>query len=312
MGTVYVAWHGLLQRKTALKLVKRSELSAKTEALFAHEARLTSELSHPNTVALYDYGQTPDGIFYYAMEFVDGITLKDLVRIEGPLPAGRVLFLLRQVTSSLAQAHARGLVHRDIKPSNVMVCYREGHPDCVKVLDFGLAIRLGDEAQAEGEDQEVAGTPEFMAPETAWNHEVGPASDVYGVGVLGYFLLTAMLPYSGTGSGTIPRLDRAAPLLPPSLRTTHEVPSDLERVLLACLERDPRRRCPDAGALLDALEACGEGRSWSRQQARAWWTKWERGGRSAHRSTGESRSTTITHPETKPLPLVARKVSFGG
>ena len=142
MGMVLAARHEGLGRRTAIKLIKRSSRDPASEARFDREARLTSELVHPNTVALYEYGRTDDGVRYLAMELVEGLTLSELLRREGPLPSGRVVTILRQVAASLAHAHTKGLVHRDIKPSNVMLCHREGHPDCVKVVDFGLAKRV--------------------------------------------------------------------------------------------------------------------------------------------------------------------------
>ena len=140
MGKVYRASHAMLRRPTAVKLLEAREPGALER--FEREVQLTSQLSHPNTIAIYDYGRTPEGVFYYAMEYLEGIDLADLIKIEGPLPPARVVHILRQVCGSLAEAHAQGLVHRDIKPSNIMLTIRGGEPDVVKVLDFGLVKRV--------------------------------------------------------------------------------------------------------------------------------------------------------------------------
>lgn len=300
MGTVYEARHALLKRRTALKLIKTSHLDLSTEARFEREAQLTSELSHPNTVSLYDYGQTTDGIYYYAMEYVDGVTLHELVRRGGPLPAGRALDLLRQVAASLAQAHSKGLIHRDIKPSNVMVCYREGHPDCVKVLDFGLAKRLDPTEDLRSDDGNlVIGTPEFMAPEAAYETEsVGAACDVYAVGVLGYFLLTGSVPFSGRSARAIACAHLTQPLLPPSLRSEREVPADIEQVLAVCLTKAAEGRYSDGRALLRALEACHDDASWSTGRAEQWWRAWDR--RAARRSRASEGAPREAAPAATP------------
>ncbi|MCA9592111.1 MAG: serine/threonine protein kinase [Myxococcales bacterium] len=265
MGTVYEAYHALLSRRTALKLVRASEHD---EQQLRREAELTSQLSHPNTVALYDYGQTSDGIFYYVMELVDGVTLRELVDQHGPLPAGRVLSLLTQVSASLAQAHSRGLVHRDIKPTNVMVCRVEGYPDCVKVLDFGLALQVHGTADA----ARAAGTPEYMAPEASYHPErVGPATDVYAVGVLGYFLLTSNVPFTASTLQELAWAHFSQPPLPPSLTSAHSVPRDLEAVLLRCLAKDPKDRYANGGELHEALSQCSAS-EWSREAAETWWS----------------------------------------
>ncbi|NUO52520.1 MAG: serine/threonine protein kinase [Polyangiaceae bacterium] len=282
MGAVFEARHDCLGRRTALKLIKPARRDPDSEARFDREARLTSELVHPNTVALYEYGRTEDGVRYYAMELVEGLTLSELVRREGPLPSGRVLGILRQIAASLAHAHARGLVHRDIKPSNVMLCHREGHPDCVKVVDFGLAKRMDAIDAAASLAGMQVGTPEFMAPEAVDDPaSVGPETDVYATGILAYALLTGSTPFEGCDLAQMVRAHRLVPPLPPSARRAEDMPRDLERVVLTCLAKRPLDRFADGAALLEALDACSPIASWSAEHAERWWRALDLEGRGA-------------------------------
>jgi serine/threonine protein kinase len=170
MGVVYRARHALLRRETAVKLLLPERADAAAIARFEREVCLTCQLTHPNTIQVYDYGRTPDGIFYYAMEFLRGVNLHDLITRFGPQPEGRVVYILAQICDSLAEAHALGLIHRDIKPANIFVCRRGGVADCVKVLDFGLVHEYR-AAEAEGtslalaNDNVIEGTPWFTPPE---------------------------------------------------------------------------------------------------------------------------------------------------
>ncbi len=188
MGTVYKARHALLRRPTAIKLLKPETLSESAILRFEREVQLTSELTHPNTVSVYDFGRTPEGTFYYAMEYLEGVTLGDLVRRHGPLPEARTLHILRQICASLSEAHAVGLIHRDIKPSNIILTQRGGQYDFVKVLDFGLAKW----ADSHGSDaltatNAVSGTPLYVSPEAVTNpRQVDARADVYEIGAVGW------------------------------------------------------------------------------------------------------------------------------
>jgi eukaryotic-like serine/threonine-protein kinase len=201
MGVVYRAQHALLRRPTAIKLLIPSKASPAAIALFEQEVQLTSRLTHPNTIQIYDYGHTDDGIFYYAMEYLDGLNLKDFVRREGPIPPGRIVAILIQICGALGEAHRAGLVHRDVKPANVFLTNRGGCPDWVKVLDFGLVTPLTQgvpDPTDPATRRWLAGTPNYMAPETFQAPgQIDPRSDIYSLGAVGWFLLTGKELFAG-------------------------------------------------------------------------------------------------------------------
>ena len=145
MGAVYKARHALLRRPTAVKILRSHEVSKDSATRFEREVQLTSRLSHPNTIAIYDYGHTPEGDFYYAMEYIEGLSLDRLVNRFGPIGEARAIHILRQACASLREAHDAGLVHRDVNPGNIMICRRAGEYDVVKVLDFGIVKDVGAE-----------------------------------------------------------------------------------------------------------------------------------------------------------------------
>ncbi|MBX3193069.1 MAG: serine/threonine protein kinase [Labilithrix sp.] len=287
MGVVYRASHAMLRRPTAVKFLDPSRAGDDALVRFEREVRATSRLTHPNTVAVYDYGRTQEGTFYYAMELLEGMSLEQLVTIAGPLPPGRVIKLLDQICGSLAEAHDAGLVHRDVKPANVMVCARAGSFDVVKVLDFGLVKETGrvdDGARrsfalgadpARTEANVVMGTPLYLAPEAIKKRAIDARTDLYSLGCVAYFLLT------GTDAFAAPTLDAVLERhlheeperLDARLREVHGrgVPADLEAVVLACLAKRPEGRPRDARAVRAALAQCADGASWSDDDARAWW-----------------------------------------
>lgn len=271
MGVVYKARHAMLRRPTAIKLLPRGVGGEERFARFEREVQMTSQLTHPNTVVIYDYGRTDGGVLYYAMEFIDGITLDTLVTTYGPLPAGRVVWLLRQACGALAEAHEAGLIHRDIKPGNLMVCLQGGTADFVKVLDFGLVKERGDEAADLSQPGTVMGTPLYMSPETIRSPDsVDARSDLYSLGAVGYFLLTGVPVFESDNVVDICRQHLYDEPVPPSQRTELAVPISLEDVILRCLRKDPAQRFQSARRLADALESC-DVPLWTQAEARHWW-----------------------------------------
>src|SRR5262245_60391171 len=199
MGDVYLAEHVLLRRPCAIKLIRSERAGDPTNlARFEREVQATATLTHPNTVEIFDYGHAADGTFYYAMEYLPGISLDELVRRHGPLPAARVIHLLRQVCGALQEAHTAGLIHRDIKPGNVLVCQRGGRHDVAKLLDFGLVQvhGLNPDGQQLTQEGAIAGTPAYMSPEqAAAKADLDGRSDLYSLGAVAYFLLTGQPPF---------------------------------------------------------------------------------------------------------------------
>ena len=264
MGAVYRAQHGLLRRATAVKLLLPERMDPDAVLRFEREVRLTSQLSHPNTVAIYDYGRTPEGTFFYAMEYLEGVSLEQLVEDEGPQPAGRVVHILRQIAGSLREAHEAGLIHRDIKPSNVLLCTRGGISEFVKVIDFGLVkhIESGERLQLT-QANAIAGTPLFMAPESITAPDtVGAAIDTYALGAVAFYLLTGTPPFEGRSAVEVCSHHLHTPPVPPSERLGAPVPAQLEALVLACLAKDPAVRPSDA-ELMRALAACQAESIWA-------------------------------------------------
>jgi hypothetical protein len=271
MGVVYRAQHALLRRPTAVKLLLQSRRSDSIQR-FEREVQLMAELTHPNTVAVYDYGRTGDGVFYYAMEYLEGIDLEGLVAVGGPQPPARVVHLLRQICGSLDEAHRHGLIHRDIKPANLFLCSGRSEPDTVKVLDFGL---VKESAKAELQltaDNTILGTPLYMAPEAFLSPEtVDVRSDLYSLGAVAYLLLTGSAVFSGGSAVEVCAKHVHAEPDSPSARLGRELPPDLEALVLSCLSKTPEQRPESALALREALSACRVEGTWGATDAATWW-----------------------------------------
>ncbi len=272
MGEVYLAEHLLLKRPCALKLIRTGDLpDPKALERFEREVRITATLSHPNTVEIYDYGRTEDGTYYYVMEYLPGLSLEELVRRHGPLPPGRVIYLLRQVCRALGEAHAAGLIHRDIKPSNIFASRRGGMDDVGKLLDFGLVrLRAFEKPSHLSEEGQILGTPLFMSPEQATGHPgVDGRSDLYSLGAVAYHLLTGRPPFEGSGIGVLIAHARD-PVMPPS-SVRAGIPPDLELVVLRCLSKDMADRFADVVDLERSLSECECSADWDQVAAARWW-----------------------------------------
>jgi serine/threonine-protein kinase len=271
MGEVYRARHGMLRRPTALKLLRSGHAREGDLVRFEREVQLTARLTHPNTITIFDYGRTDDGIFYYAMELLDGANLQRIVEVSGPQPEGRVIRILTAACAALAEAHSIGLIHRDIKPANIMLCVQGGESDVVKVLDFGLVKELHvDEGQGLTVASTLIGTPHYMAPESISDPaSVDARADIYALGAVAYFLLAGSEVFSGkTLVDICSRHLHQAPERLAERGVT--VSAELETIVLACLAKKPDERPESAAALRKRLESCGVA-PWDGARAEAWW-----------------------------------------
>lgn len=299
MGDVYLAEHRLLKRPCAVKLIRKDrENDDATIARFQAEVQATARLTHPNTVEIYDYGITDNGMFFYVMEFLPGLSVQDLVERAGPLPPGRVIHLLRQVCLALDEAHRAGLIHRDIKPGNIFAAERGGIHDFAKLLDFGLvkATGLRDENIQHTRDGVVVGSPLYAAPETALGGgTVDARVDIYSLGATAYFMLTGRPVFPGNRALDIVFAHaRETPAAPSKFAA---VPPDLEAVVMRCLEKSPDNRYRSVVELEQALADCRDAGRWDAQAAAAWWRDFESTPTNvAERPIDAFAATTITTP----------------
>jgi len=275
MGVVYRASHAMLRRPTAIKLILPDRAGTDALTRFEREVQRTAMLTHPNTVTVFDYGRTTDGVFYYAMELLTGATLQELVEVDGPQPEERVIHVLEQAAGSLAEAHDAGLIHRDIKPGNILVVDRGGIADLVKVVDFGLVKDVSGAAPsgpALTMTDTITGTPLYMAPETVTAPQtVDARTDIYALGAVGYWLLTGTHVFGG--NSIVEVFARHLHAIPdaPSARLGAPVAADLEAVLLACLAKRPEDRPATAHVLRERLLACAVAGRWTNARAAQWW-----------------------------------------
>jgi serine/threonine protein kinase len=278
MGVVYRASHGMLRRPTAVKLLLPDRAGKDALTRFEREVRRTAMLTHPNTVTVFDYGRTTDGVFYYAMELLEGASLDEIVEVDGPQPEERVIHLLEQAAASLAEAHDAGLIHRDVKPGNILVVDRGGISDLVKVVDFGLVKDVGLPAGAGTFEpaltmaNTVHGTPLYIAPETLTAPAtVDARTDLYALGAVGYWLLTGTHVFRGKTIFEVCSHHLHSSPDPPSIRLGAPVTSDLEALLLACLAKRPDDRPASAHVLRERLGACAAAGRWTNARAAQWW-----------------------------------------
>jgi hypothetical protein len=259
MGAVYLAEHRMLRRPCAVKLINAEKAGDEVAlARFEREVQSAAQLTHPNTVHIYDYGRSDDGTFYFAMEFLPGISLQDLVDKHGPLEPARAVHVLKQLCGALQEAHDMGLVHRDLKPPNVMLCERGGVHDVAKLLDFGLVAAVAKDEEPDSRITQagmVVGTPAYMSPEQCGGEgPVTPSSDIYSLGALGYFLLTGEPPFAKRSAmQTLVAHVRDVPT--PVHQVRPEVPAPLSDVIARCLAKRPEERYSSVTAVEVALHA---------------------------------------------------------
>jgi hypothetical protein len=282
MGEVWRAQHRRLARPAAIKLIRPEVLGAQDPASrevliqrFEREAQATALMRSAHTLELYDFGVADDGTFYHVMELLDGFDLSALVRRFGPVPPERAVHFLRQICDSLGEAHEAGLIHRDVKPANIYVCRYGREVDFIKVLDFGLVKHR---SHPEGQDQDLTvehvagGTPAYMSPEQALGEgQVDARSDLYAVGCVAYWLLTGTTVFDGRSAMETIVMHVHSPPEPPSLRAAAPIPAALERIVLACLSKDPAGRPQTAEALAAWLDEIPLERPWTAERARGWW-----------------------------------------
>jgi serine/threonine-protein kinase len=280
MGEVYLAEHQLLKRPSAIKLIRPGyDTDLRALARFELEVQATAKLSHWNTVEIFDYGRADDGVFYYVMEYLPGMSLHDLVVQHGPMPAARVSHFLQQTCGALGEAHAVGLIHRDIKPANIFAAQRGGLYDVAKLLDFGLVKASAGHTLLDSErslaQEAVTGSPFFMSPEQATG-TTNPdfRTDIYSLGATAYYLLTGQPPFQRENVAQVLRAHVEEKVASPS-ELRPEVPADLEAVVLTCLEKEPESRFADVHQLKDAVEKCDCSGKWTEQLAVEWWARLE-------------------------------------
>jgi serine/threonine-protein kinase len=288
MGSVYRARHALLRRPTAVKLLSTEKHGLANARRFEREVQLTSKLTHPNTIAIYDFGHTRSGVFYYAMELIDGVSLQELCEEDGGQPAGRVVHILEQVASALAEAHDVGLIHRDVKPANILLSSRGGIPDFVKVCDFGLVKEMDSPDPSLSHTNSIAGTPLYMAPECILRPDAIDARvDLYALGCVAYWLLTGRPPFEGSNLVEICSHHLHTEAEPPSARTRSGVPAALDALVLKCLAKEPAARPASARELVRDLRALHGECPWNEDASRLWW---------ATRSQRKSQENPVADP----------------
>ncbi len=294
MGVVYKASHAMLKRPTAVKLLRQKLPSESQLRRFEHEVRQTARLSHPNVITIYDFGRTADGIFYYAMEYIDGVNLGQVVARDGPMSAARAVHVLERICAALVEAHGAGLIHRDIKPANVMLYLPHeygGVPEGVKLLDFGLVQQMQHGPLDAAEREIVRGTPQYMAPEAIQSpQDIDARTDLYAVGAVGYYLLTGRHVFSGGSLAEVCSHHLHTQPVAPSLRTEQPIPCGLESLILRCLAKLPDGRPPSAFDLQQEFARCRPQPEWSAEQARRWWQQW----RAERPASGEALPTPNT------------------
>ncbi len=259
-GTIYLAKQLQMDRQVALKVLNPyMSDDPKLVERFRREAKAACNLRDPHTIITYDFDQTPDGVLYLAMEYLQGKTLFEILEELGGLTVERTISILSQCCSSLAEAHAKGIVHRDIKPENIFLENRPGHTDYVKILDFGIAkIVSGDAAQSPALTAagQTLGTLEYMSPEQLTGKPLDGRSDIYALGILAYEMLTGRLPFeSDNPASIISGHLRQQPLPPSQVAPEANIPQQVDEIILKMLAKNRDERYPDAESLKKDLDA---------------------------------------------------------
>jgi hypothetical protein len=294
MGEVWLAWDDGLKRDVALKILARQATGEDLQR-FEREAFAASSLKSAHTIRVFDFGASDDGVWFIAMEHLDGADLATLVGEYGPLPIARAIRFARHACTSLAEAHAGGIVHRDVKPANLFVTQAGDDYDLLKVLDFGIAkVAREDEDATVTQAGWLAGTPAYMSPEVCRGEVHGPRGDIYSLGAVLYFLVTGTPPFTTENVAALMMSHVNDAPDSPSQRVGALVPRDLEAVILKCLEKRADHRYASVRELDLALSRCSIPRPWTNEEARAFWT--------AYRARGSA--TPLTDP-----PWVARSSS---
>jgi len=262
MGKVYRAEQAPLGRICALKVLSpkyEGDRDPEFHKRFFLEASIAAKLSHPNTVTVFDYGQSDD-IYYIAMEYVDGKTLHRVLRQEGPFGEGRACHIARQICRSLREAHGIGVVHRDLKPGNVLLTQHGDEGDNVKVLDFGLVKDVTGEAEELTQQGLFMGSPKYMAPEQIVGADVSARTDIYSLGVMLYEMLCGKVPFDkGPGVGTLMSHVNDPPPPMEQYNPNLAISEEMAAVVYKCLEKDPQNRFASMDELLGTLKRCGGG-----------------------------------------------------
>ena len=305
MGVVYRATHAMLRRPAAIKLLLKERASELDLARFEREVQLTSHLVHPNTISIFDYGRTAEGVFYYVMEYLDGIDLQRLVDQYGPVEPARAIHILAQISGALAEAHALGLIHRDIKPANIVLTERPDEPDVVKVVDFGLVKKFGGGLAESTTTEAIIGTPLYMAPEAISRPDtVDGRSDLYAVGAVAYFLLTGQHVFQAPSILEVCSKHMLEAPVPPSQRLGKALPADLEAIVLGCLAKDRDARPASAAILRASFLACADPGLHDLAAARAWWQ--------AHRASQKKSALSVDPVRDAASPPATMAIDLGG
>ncbi len=296
ISRVYLARHTHLKRPAAVKVLKMHLATDELIARFEREAQLCSQLTHPNTIEIFDYGRTRAGVSYYAMEYLNGATLADIVEHTGAMPVGRVIHVLRHVCGSLGEAHEKGLIHRDIKPQNIMLCTQGGAFDVVKVVDFGLVKNLYADASVAASTQasagqrvaaapaamprdltqyaRVLGTPLYMAPERLRNPaDVDARADIYAVAAVGFYLLCGRPIFENVADQALVDKVLHEPVAGVRNVAATPVPESLADLLSHCLQKDRELRPDSVSEFVSVLDVLGHAWTWTEFDARKWWSR---------------------------------------